>query len=111
MAHHQYKLSEEQIAEFKEAFSLFDKDGTGKGCNKDRWIRLMGWKSVLGSRDCHSDLFLFLHIGTITPKELGTVLRSINQQPSESEIVDMIGEVSVFDNLGLVSEAGIKRLF
>ena len=71
----------------------------------------MGWKSVLGSRDCHSDLFLLLHIGTITPKELGTVLRSINQQPSESEIVDMIGEVSVFDNCGLVSEAGIKRLF
>lgn len=39
-----HKLSEEQIAEFKEAFSLFDKDGDG----------------------------------TITTKELGTVMRCVS---------------------------------
>ena len=39
------QLTEEQIAEFKEAFSLFDKDGDG----------------------------------TITTKELGTVMRSLGQ--------------------------------
>merc|ERR1712036_16531 len=53
------QLTEEQIAEFKEAFSLFDKDGDG----------------------------------TITTKELGTVMRSLGQNPSEGELQDMINEV------------------
>lgn len=48
-----------QIAEFKEAFSLFDKDGDG----------------------------------TITTKELGTVMRSLGQNPTEAELQDMINEV------------------
>jgi calmodulin len=52
-------LTEEQIAEFKEAFSLFDKDGDG----------------------------------TITTKELGTVMRSLGQNPTEAELQDMINEV------------------
>jgi hypothetical protein len=30
------QLTEEQIAEFKEAFSLFDKDGDGKSPNRRR---------------------------------------------------------------------------
>uniref|UniRef100_A0A286XWI9 EF-hand domain-containing protein n=1 Tax=Cavia porcellus TaxID=10141 RepID=A0A286XWI9_CAVPO len=53
------RLTEEQIAEFKEAFPLFDKDGDG----------------------------------TITTKELGTVLRSLGQNPTEAELQDMINEV------------------
>lgn len=53
------KLSPEQVAEFKEAFSLFDKDGDG----------------------------------TITTKELGTVMRSLGQNPTEAELQDMISEV------------------
>lgn len=46
-------------SEFKEAFSLFDKDGDG----------------------------------TITTKELGTVMRSLGQNPTEAELQDMINEV------------------
>jgi calmodulin len=53
------QLSNEQIAEFKEAFSLFDKDGDG----------------------------------SITTKELGTVMRSLGQNPTEAELQDMINEV------------------
>ncbi|GAB1609565.1 calmodulin, striated muscle [Argonauta hians] len=55
------QLNDEQIAEFKEAFDLFDKDGDG----------------------------------AITTKELGTVMRSLGQNPSESELQDMINEVDV----------------
>lgn len=58
------QLSEEQIAEFKEAFSLFDKDGDG----------------------------------TITTKELGTVMRSLGQNPTEAELADMINEVDADGN-------------
>ena len=53
-----HNKTEELIAEFKEAFSLFDKDGDG----------------------------------TITTEELGTVMRSLGQNPSEAELQDMINE-------------------
>ncbi|KAG6487705.1 hypothetical protein ZIOFF_056300 [Zingiber officinale] len=49
-------LSEEQVAEFKEAFSLFDKDGNGN----------------------------------ITTSELGNVMRSLGQNPTEAELKEMI---------------------
>ena len=58
------QLTDEQIAELKEAFSLFDKDGDG----------------------------------TITTKELGTVMRSLEQSPTETELQDMINEVDVDHN-------------
>merc|ERR1712064_243801 len=58
------QLTEEQIAEFKEAFSLFDKDGAG----------------------------------TITTKVLGTVMRSLGQNPTDAELQDMINEVDADGN-------------
>ncbi|KAI7730356.1 hypothetical protein M8C21_016928 [Ambrosia artemisiifolia] len=53
------QLTNDQISEFKDAFSLFDKDGNG----------------------------------CITTKELGTVMRSLGQNPTEAELQDMINEV------------------
>ncbi|XP_058285449.1 calmodulin-like protein 3 [Hylobates moloch] len=53
------QLTEEQITEFKEAFSLFDKDGDG----------------------------------CITTRELGTVMRSLGQNPTEAELRDMMSEI------------------
>lgn len=61
------KLSPEQIEEFKEAFSLFDKNGDGY----------------------------------ISSKELGIVMRSLGQNPTEAELLDMINEVD-YDGNGTI---------
>ncbi|XP_073971179.1 calmodulin-alpha-like isoform X2 [Rhodnius prolixus] len=55
----EYGLSEEQVAEFKEAFMLFDKDEDG----------------------------------AITMAELGVVMRSLGQRPTETELRDMVNGV------------------
>jgi Ca2+-binding EF-hand superfamily protein len=44
-------------------------------------------------------------IGQITTKELGTVMRSLGQNPSESELQDMINEVDA-DNNGTIDFPG-----
>jgi calmodulin len=44
-------------------------------------------------------------IGEITTKELGTVMRSLGQNPSESELQDMINEVDA-DNNGTIDFPG-----
>ena len=58
------QLNAEQIAIFKDAFSLFDKDGDG----------------------------------TISTKELGTVMKSLGQNPTEAELQDMINEIDIDGN-------------
>ncbi len=46
-------------------------------------------------------------LGQITTKELGTVMRSLGQNPSESELQDMINEVDA-DNNGTIDFPGMK---
>lgn len=43
--------------------------------------------------------------GQITTKELGVVMRSLGQNPSESELADMINEVDT-DNNGTIDFPG-----
>ncbi|XP_031099543.1 calmodulin-like protein 2 [Ipomoea triloba] len=57
-------MTDDQMAEFKAAFSLFDKDGDG----------------------------------CITRKELGTMMRSLGENPSEADLQDMINEVDADGN-------------
>ena len=54
----------------------------------------------------HSLLIKFALAGQITTKELGTVMRSLGQNPSESELQDMINEVDA-DNNGTIDFPGM----
>lgn len=58
-----------------------------------------------GQSACHTDAF---DTGQITTKELGTVMRSLGQNPSESELQDMINEVDA-DNNGTIDFPGMRR--
>ncbi|PAA51439.1 hypothetical protein BOX15_Mlig025330g1 [Macrostomum lignano] len=58
------QLTDEQIAEFKEAFGLFDRDGSG----------------------------------SITIRELESIMRSLGQNPSERELKDMVEGVDIDGN-------------
>lgn len=61
-------FTEEQVAEFQEAFSLFDKEGKG----------------------------------TITTTMLGTVMRSLGQNPTAAELQDLISEVEAGGGNGAI---------
>jgi calmodulin len=114
-------FTEEQIAEFKEAFALFDKDGDGT-CNLDSPLGSLSFSISARSTNesslscflmepypcsaraisfvgkvCFSIDFLMLlfscPIGTIDAQELGTVMRSLGHQPTDEDVEDMIREV------------------
>lgn len=51
-----------------------------------------------------------LRLGQITTKELGVVMRSLGQNPSESELADMINEVDT-DSNGTIDFPGASHFF
>merc|ERR1712008_622816 len=65
------EFTKDQIEEFKEAFTVFDKDGDG----------------------------------TITVQELGTVMRSLEQNPTQAELQDIINEFDI-ERRGFLSLTG-----
>ncbi|MFQ6651214.1 hypothetical protein Gotur_022081 [Gossypium turneri] len=85
------QLTDEQISEFKEAFSLFDKDGDGP-------LSFSLFFFALLLQYLFVAFILILAAGCITTKELGTVMRSLGQNPTEAELQDMINEVDADGN-------------
>lgn len=57
----------------------------------------------------HRLLAKYVTPGQITTKELGTVMRSLGQNPSESELQDMINEVDA-DNNGTIDFPGASHV-
>ncbi|KAF7535048.1 hypothetical protein G7054_g5680 [Neopestalotiopsis clavispora] len=120
-------LTEEQVSEFKEAFSLFVSfdprpplrnvfpavamvapafvvharltPSTGQGWRWRGRQYVHGFSPRIAKRDNTEASISFT--GQITTKELGTVMRSLGQNPSESELQDMINEVDA-DNNGTI---------
>ncbi|CAN7087012.1 unnamed protein product [Brassica oleracea var. botrytis] len=90
------QLTDEQISEFKEAFSLFDKDGDGSSLLILLSLSLAVPIDALSSSDSY--LIYSDSCGCITTKELGTVMRSLGQNPTEAELQDMINEVDADGN-------------
>ncbi|XP_013421070.1 calmodulin-A [Lingula anatina] len=71
-----HEIREEELAEFKEAFGLFDKDGDGR----------------------------------ITSAELGTVMRSLGQNPTDDDLRDMVNEVDADGNGTIDFDEFIKMM-
>uniref|UniRef100_A0A673G682 EF-hand domain-containing protein n=1 Tax=Sinocyclocheilus rhinocerous TaxID=307959 RepID=A0A673G682_9TELE len=59
--------------------TYFHQFSTGSGCIVTSLIK--------------TEKFIYYGDGTITTKELGTVMRSLGQNPTEAELQDMINEV------------------
>ena len=79
-----FDLTEEEISEAKEAFSLFDRDGDGTITTKE-----------LGTVMRSLGALLLIHL-----RPLVLVLRStlLGQNPTENELIDMINEVDADGN-------------
>lgn len=82
------QLTEEQIAEFKEAFSLFDKDGDGTITTKELGLIIIK--------------LIFFNLKWFS-FEIGTVMRSLGQNPTEAELQDMINEVDADGEFNILS--------
>ena len=76
-------ISEEEMFEYKEAFRLFDKASA------------LCFEKIVVIQDGN---------GSISSKELGVAMRSLGQNPTEQELLDMVNEVDI-DGSGTIDFA------
>ncbi|KAK1257459.1 hypothetical protein QJS04_geneDACA023082 [Acorus gramineus] len=93
------QLTEEQISEFKEAFSLFDKDGDGKCQDTDSEEEL---KEAFKVFDKDQN-------GFISAAELRHVMTNLGEKLTDEEVDEMIREADV-DGDGQVNYEEFVRM-
>ncbi len=101
-----YKLTTEEIAEIKEQFAQFDKDGDGTISLKELGKYLCSLWNLAGLSYWHS-------------VETGIVLRSIGQTPSEADLKEMVkdadkdgdGTINFHEFLTMMSQQEGKRAY
>ena len=74
--------SAEQVAEFKEAFAIFDREGDG----------IVHFHSPFSMIRLLAETQLCTLSGVITVKKLGNVLRALGQNPTEAELYAMLND-------------------
>merc|ERR1711904_601583 len=91
-------MGEEQIAEFKEAFSLFDKDGAGTIAFPE-FLSLMARK--MKDTDTEEELIEAFKVfdrdgnGFISAAELRHVMKNLGEKLTDEEVDEMIREADV----------------
>ncbi|OXB70849.1 UNVERIFIED_CONTAM: hypothetical protein H355_013662 [Colinus virginianus] len=93
------QLTEEQIAEFKEAFSLFDRDGDGRTIDFPEFLTLMARK--MKDTDTEEELIEAFKVfdrdgnGFISAAELRHVMTNLGEKLTDEEVDEMIREADV----------------
>ncbi|KAF5930444.1 hypothetical protein HYC85_031317 [Camellia sinensis] len=94
-------LTQEQIAEFQEAFCLIDKDSDGSRLGNITFNNILTFEhTILKVAQMFENLTngVLYCTGFITMEELAMVIQSLNEHPTKEEVQDMINEVDTDGN-------------
>ena len=101
-----FELKDDQKQEIREAFDLFDTDGSGVCCSSSSSSSYKLAEATLANICSVLDhacwgVLRFPRVGTIDAKELKVAMRALGFEPKKEEIKKMIGDIDK-DGSGLI---------